>query len=270
MSNFEFRKDSANREWVIIAPKRSKRPDVARDLPPVCPFCYGHEDLTPKEVFRLGGGQANKPGWEIRVVPNKFPFAPIHELVIHSPDHTESFFTYSVKQVEKIFTVYRKRYLEHEKKGQIFIFHNHGREGAESLPHSHTQLTVVPSEVFLRIPVLGSIENLVRETKHFSVFCPPSSRWPYEVWLAPKERGNFFGGANREALAELSRLFSSVLKKLEKHINPDFPFNFYIHQGPDWYLRIIPRIKVLGGFELGTQVFVNTVDPASVARKLRN
>lgn len=41
----------------------------------------------------------------------------------------------------------------------------------------------------------------------------------------------------------------------------EFPFNFYIYPGNDWYLRLIPRVKTLGGFELGTNVFINTQDP---------
>ena len=41
----------------------------------------------------------------------------------------------------------------------------------------------------------------------------------------------------------------------------EFPFNFYIYPGGDWYLRIIPRVKVLGGFEIGTGIFINTQDP---------
>jgi UDPglucose--hexose-1-phosphate uridylyltransferase len=263
MATFEFRKDPANREWVIIVPKRSKRPDVASGTEPVCPFCWGHEGLTPKEVFRLGGGKANQPGWQIRVIPNKFPFAPIHELIIHSPDHTGSFTTYSSKQISTILGVYKKRYQEHEKKGQVFIFHNHGRQGAESLP-------VIPPEVLLRIPVLGGVENVVKETQHLVAFCPPSSQWPYEVWIAPKERGQLFGSLDASQTKDLAKLLPALLKKLGKVLKPDFPYNFYLAPGPDWYVRIIPRDKVLGGFEIGTGVFVNTTDPASVARKLRN
>ena len=42
----------------------------------------------------------------------------------------------------------------------------------------------------------------------------------------------------------------------------EFSFNFYIYPGKEWYLRLIPREKILGGFELGTGVIVNTQDPA--------
>ena len=59
--------------------------------------------------------------------------------------------------------------------------------------------------------------------------------------------------------------FAGVLQRLIqimdiRHGN-EFPFNFYIYPGTDWYVRLIPRIKILGGFELGTNIYVNTQDP---------
>jgi UDPglucose--hexose-1-phosphate uridylyltransferase len=40
-----------------------------------CPFCEGHEDKTPPEVWadRPGGGEPDTPGWRVRAVPNLYP-----------------------------------------------------------------------------------------------------------------------------------------------------------------------------------------------------
>ena len=66
----------------VLAPGRAQRPDafVAARIPPSagggeCPFCEGHEDRTPPEVYavRPGGGNPNTPGWTSRVVPNLYP-----------------------------------------------------------------------------------------------------------------------------------------------------------------------------------------------------
>jgi UDPglucose--hexose-1-phosphate uridylyltransferase len=66
----------------VFAPGRAQRPDafVAERLPPraeggECPFCEGHEDETPPEVYavRPGGGEPDTPGWTTRVVPNLYP-----------------------------------------------------------------------------------------------------------------------------------------------------------------------------------------------------
>lgn len=269
MKKFEFRENQLTHQWVIIAPERAIRPDVAKGVEPPCPFCHGAENKTPKEVFRVGGGKPNKPGWRIRVVPNKYPFAGIHEIIIHSPVHDEKFSTYSQEHAAKIIRVYRSRYIEHKNKGQVYIFHNHGVDAAESLPHDHTQLAVVPKEVILDIPRMGTPENAFHKSKHFSLFCPSTSQWPYEVWFAPNERGKQFGDIKEEEVKDLAKNLQKVLRRLQKVLSSDFPFNFYIYHGGDWYLRLIPRVKTPGAFEIGTGIFVNTVDPLRASRALK-
>jgi len=77
----ELRKDPITGRWVIISTERRKRPNAFRSdsavlvEDAVCPFCEGNEEYTPREVlsYRRNGGIANGPGWDVRVVPNKFP-----------------------------------------------------------------------------------------------------------------------------------------------------------------------------------------------------
>jgi UDPglucose--hexose-1-phosphate uridylyltransferase len=52
-----------------------------------------------------------------------------------------------------------------------------------------------------------------------------------------------------------------MIQLLDMRHGNEFPFNFYIYPGIDWYIRIIPRLKLLGGLEVGTSLFVNTQDP---------
>ena len=53
----------------------SRRPTSEPKGPESCPFCEGHEDRTPPELYALrpGGGAADGPGWTSRVVPNLYP-----------------------------------------------------------------------------------------------------------------------------------------------------------------------------------------------------
>ena len=77
----ELRKDPVVERWVIIATERARRPmDFAPEVvqprgPEGCPFCPGHEDRTPPEVYavRPNGGGPDTPGWTVRVVPNLYP-----------------------------------------------------------------------------------------------------------------------------------------------------------------------------------------------------
>src|SRR5579864_5188074 len=125
----ELRKDAVTGRWVIIATDRARRPsDFSREpVPPpntrFCPFDYGHEQKTPPEILAYRhSGNANGPGWSVRVVPNKFPALGIegdlnrqgdgmfdrmngigaHEVIIESPDHAASLATMPEKQIEDV------------------------------------------------------------------------------------------------------------------------------------------------------------------------
>lgn len=256
--DFKFIENTISKKWVISSPRRARRPDIARGSEPVCPFCYGNEDKE-KESYRVGGknGEAN---WQIKVVPNKFPFAPIHEIVIHSPDHHKNFDELPLSQNELILKTYRQRFLEHQDKGQVYIFHNHGETGGESLPHPHSQIAVIPDFVKLEITPLLEPEDF-QETEHLKIFCPKESEWPDEAWIMPKKSGKFYGEIEDEEVKDLAKSLYRLIQIFDLRHGHEFPFNFYIAPFKGWYLRIVPRIKTLGGFEVGTNVSVNTQDP---------
>jgi len=258
--DFKFIQNPLTKNWVISAPRRAKRPDEAKGVEPVCPFCVGRE-ANEEEVYRVGG----KPGdsdWQVRVLPNKFPFVPIHEVIIHSPDHHKSFDELPLSQSELILRTFRQRFLTHQDKGQVYIFHNHGEGGGESLPHPHSQLAVVPEHVKMDIPLLHvSSEREFQETLHFMLSCPVTSQWPDEVWIFPKKRGRLFSEITDEEIKDFAKTLYRIIQIMDLRHGHEFPFNFYIYPGGDWYLRLIPRVKNLGGFELGTGVYVNTQDP---------
>jgi UDPglucose--hexose-1-phosphate uridylyltransferase len=271
MADFQFLQNPLSKKWVILSPRRAKRPDIAKGIEPVCPFCPGKES-EEKEVYRfpdLASQGLALQGWKIRVLNNKFPFAPIHEIIIQSPDHHRSFDELPQSQVELILKTYRQRYQTHKDKGQVYIFNNHGEKGGESLPHPHTQLVVIPSDVDLQMPRLATPEEMniaakdqtYKETNHFVIFCPRTSQWPDEVWVAPKERGNLFSSIRDNQISDLAFVLQRLIQIFDLRHGLEFPFNFYIYPGGDWYLRIMPRVKVLGGFEVGTGIFVNTQDP---------
>lgn len=174
----ELRQNPATKEWVIIATERAQRPEelTSRMIKPVtngqykCPFCPGHEELTPNEVFafRSFGTKPDTPGWWIRIIPNKFAallpqgqtervkmddfFVHMdgfgrHEVVIESTDHETSIALMQQKQVEEIFLAYRERYLvlcKEQKHEMIMIFKNHGLGAGTSLHHPHSQIVATP------------------------------------------------------------------------------------------------------------------------------
>jgi UDPglucose--hexose-1-phosphate uridylyltransferase len=170
----ELRKDPVTGRWVIISTDRVRRPsDFAQDhvVPKggrFCPFCPGNESKTPPEVlaYRSSGGP-NESGWQLRVVPNKFPVLRVegelnrqgeglydrmngvgaHELIIESPEHLVTQADMPEKRIEAIFWAYRDRMLDLRKDQRlrhILIFKNHGEAAGSSLEHTHSQLIALP------------------------------------------------------------------------------------------------------------------------------
>jgi UDPglucose--hexose-1-phosphate uridylyltransferase len=275
--------DVKTQRWVIIAAARSKRPDEAAAPTtgaPACAFCEGNESLTPPEVYRIGAGEKDKPGWQVRVVPNKYAITDIHEVIIHSPNHTEDLEHLPTEQVTRILTSYRDRYRAHGNDGQVLIFCNHGFQAGASLMHPHSQLVVVPKQINLDSLYREPITNIVEEDTSFITYCPDFSQWPYETWIAPKTQGMKFGDTPEGELLDLAGIVQTVLKKLEKiyltsAIKPKersenvFVYNYYIYHGTDWFIRIIPRFIHRAGFELGTGLNVNVVDPTEAAKEIK-
>src|SRR2546428_1274851 len=152
----ELRKDPITGRWVIIATDRGKRPsDFVKETVQIkggfCSLCYGNEDKTPPEIlcYRSDGGGRNSPGWNLRVVPNKFPALGIegnlnrqgeglfdkmngigaHEVIIETPDHHATLATISEQAVEDGFSVFRDRMLDLKKERRLrysLIFQHHG------------------------------------------------------------------------------------------------------------------------------------------------
>jgi UDPglucose--hexose-1-phosphate uridylyltransferase len=170
----ELRKDPITGSWVIIAVERSKRPS-AYIIPEetkkegLCPFCPGYEDQTPPEVFaiREPGTLPGQPGWQVRVVPNKFaalvregePYlitnhlhetrngVGAHEVIIEDPQHIISLPQQKENQIELIFKAWRERFRELAKDEHLAytqIFKNHGQIAGASLEHPHSQLIATP------------------------------------------------------------------------------------------------------------------------------
>ncbi len=170
----ELRRDPIMGRWVIISNERGKRPsefNVTQDYPQggTCPFCPGFEDKTPPEILAYynPGREKNKPGWWVRVIPNKFPALEIdgnlnrtgvgmydkmngmgaHEVIIETPIHEQSLHDMEQAKLEDVFWAYRDRIMDLKKDPRleyILIFKNHGSAAGASLRHPHSQLIAMP------------------------------------------------------------------------------------------------------------------------------
>ncbi|MDF1524835.1 MAG: DUF4931 domain-containing protein [bacterium] len=171
----EFRFDPVKRTWVILSAERGHRPShyqsssQAVPEPENCPFCPGNEAMTPPEVFshRSPDTVPDSPGWQVRVVPNKFPALEIqlpwepytegihsqipgfglYEVVIETPVKNRQMVDMDDGEIMEILAVFRERMRIHFKDGRfktVILFKNHGKDAGASLAHSHTQLIALP------------------------------------------------------------------------------------------------------------------------------
>jgi UDPglucose--hexose-1-phosphate uridylyltransferase len=196
----ELRRDPITGRWVIISTERSKRPSefsVEPDYPQggTCPFCPGFEDKTPPEILAYynSGREKNKPGWWVRVIPNKFPALQIegdlnrtgvgmfdkmnglgaHEVIIETPNHDQQIHEMEQKKLEDVFWAFRDRILDLSKDPRleyILVFKNHGAAAGASLKHSHSQLMALPM-VPVRIKEQGEGAKKYFDYKERCVYC---------------------------------------------------------------------------------------------------
>ncbi|HET7713238.1 MAG TPA: hypothetical protein VFK94_02015, partial [Patescibacteria group bacterium] len=250
-----------------LAPRRAKRPHQNSPKKVLCPFDEGNEGMTPPELLRVGEGQPDKKGWQIRVVPNLYQITSPHEVIIHSPDHKKDIADLPLSHVQEIFLVFQSRFNALKKEGYPLIFNNSGAEAGASLPHPHSQIAVIPAHVGISSPLAQKPHNIALKGKSLVAFCPDFSVWPYETWIEPFPRGKNFADVDEEQLRELAKMTQQVLQSLLA-AHPKLSYNFYIYPGDDWYLRIMGRNLIKAGFELGSGIQVNTIDPADVVKIL--
>lgn len=204
----EVRVDPLTGLKTIVAGGRAERPggwpiaggDAAPLDPSSDPFAPGRESETPPEVaaLRPDGSAPDGPGWQVRVVPNKYPalvedavvpegtHAPelftatpargAHEVIVNAPDPVTSLGSLSVEQVGLAMGVWRARMRAHASASYVHLLVNERVEGGASLPHTHAQLYAldfVPAQVARErerfgayaVQTMGAnlLENLVAE-----------------------------------------------------------------------------------------------------------
>lgn len=260
--------DIDTKRWVIISPGRIARPSDQDGHKKLCVFCPGQEAQTPPEVYRVGEGKPNEPGWYIRVIPNKYPITDFHEVIIHSPSDTANIQDFSKLHMEYLMQTYKQRFNAYKESGNVLIFSNFGEQAGASLHHPHSQLVVVPQQITLDIIQKEPVANVVKSTEYFDIYCPDFSQWPYEIWIAPKEANKGFGDSTDAELNDLGHILQESIRALCK-LFPDLQYNYYIHHAQNWYLRITPRLIYRAGFELGTGLSVNIKDPIEVVTELK-
>lgn len=302
-SDLRIVSDPLSGREVIFAPARAKRPGsyggalepAAPEEGEACPFCEGHERETPPELFALGSGEGREPdtpGWKVRVVPNLYPAFERQQVVVHAPTHTRSLGEITDDRLALVAGAWTEvaerawaQGLDH-----LFAFINEGKTAGASRPHSHSQLVWLdrlPPEVAAEAPrlrrdscalctLLDGLDSTLKLADRkigedtISLAVSPTGRAPYELLIAPSEHlPDVFGST--ALLAAALALAAEGVRRLNAIEGPS-PFNLWLHnfQGDGhWHLELVPRLSVFAGIELGSGIYVNTLEPKAAAARLR-
>ena len=324
----DLRRNPVSGEFTVIASVRRGRPNgvvvgaasAAAEPQPTCPFCQGHERLTPPEIDALRDeGGANEPGWRVRVVPNKYPaFADGHEVIVHSPAHDVEFERLGANQATDVIRMYQRRLEALLARGAaaVTIIHNRGDLAGASLAHPHSQAIatqMVPPALQRELNNLNRYHDLhgtcllcdmgnaavaELETLRASgsvaagapatglgeealpvfaqdglvVWTPRAARFSYELWLVPQAHEADMRDADPRAVATA---LQRALRALGS-ASGAAALNYWLHTAPSdghnichWHIEIAPRLSAIAGFELGSGITINSVDPAEAAVQLR-
>jgi len=327
----ELRRDPIGGRWVIVDTDHPNKPQDFEHEPEhtwqsgTCPFCPGNEAITPPEIdsFRDPSTQPNTSGWQVRVVPNKFPALAIegeldrrglgiydmsggigaHEVLIETPYHNKDLSDLLNEEIEAIISMSYRRSLDLMKDKRfkyILLFKNYGPAAGASLEHPHTQiiaLPMVPKNVVEEIKgaqnyfeyrercifcdmitqELQDKERIVLENKYFLAFCPFVSRFPFEIWIIPKNHSNCFCHIQPEEISHLALILKGAITKI-KNVFANPAYNFIMHSSPingdggleyyHWHIELIPKLTRVAGFEWGSGCYLVSTPPELAAKYL--
>jgi UDPglucose--hexose-1-phosphate uridylyltransferase len=226
-----------------------------------------------------------------------------HEVVIETPRHNARMDQVSDEEMAGILLTWRERYRQlksRQSTGAVIIFKNSGPMAGTSLIHPHSQVVatpVLPPDALRRFDVARSYFNdtgrwlyddlisaertagsrVVAERGRLVAFVPFGSPGPFETWVAPTHHQSSFGDLGEEDVADLGWLLRQTLRAL-RLTNDDPDYNLIVASAPvreermpwfSWHIKLLPRLTMAAGFELGSGMSINPVLPEDAAAILR-
>ncbi|MFH1778819.1 MAG: DUF4931 domain-containing protein [Candidatus Omnitrophota bacterium] len=234
-----------------------------------------------------------------------------HEIVIETPEHIQNIVDLPEQQITDVITTYIERIVDLSKDPRfkyVLLFKNYGIVAGEGrIRHARSQLIALPvNPIRLKDELIGARQyfeykercifcdiikqelemgkRVVADINGFVVIAPFASRFPFEMWLLPKEHSADFSHITKDKRTGLAKVFKVVLQKLRKALS-DPPYNFILHTAPfrtpkagywrtidedfHWHIEIIPRLTRVAGFEWGSGFYINPTPPEEAARYLK-
>jgi UDPglucose--hexose-1-phosphate uridylyltransferase len=226
------------------------------------------------------------------------------EVLVYTPEHTGSLATLPSHRRELLVQVWIDRYLELYRRPEVryvLPFENRGEEVGVTLHHPHGQIYAYPFvppvvvrelAAFATGNVLGKVveqlsaEYVIASDDYALAFVPPFARFPYEVWIAPRQPHPGPWTFSAAEITSFAYLLGEVVRRYDSLFGRPLPYVMVLHAGPrhdtglqrpifHFHVEFYPfrrgpdRLKFLAGTELGAGVFTVDVLPEEAAQRLR-
>jgi UDPglucose--hexose-1-phosphate uridylyltransferase len=187
----------------------------------------------------------------------------------------------AIEHADEALLVMTERYRAHEGATHVAVFKNQGPRSGASIPHVHSQVVPLPfvppriqrelAGFMERCPLCTPEGSVIRETRSFRWLAPSASAFAFQQWIVPRRHVAEMTALEDEEITELSSLLRSASAAMLR-IVPSYTWtflNFRAAERAHFYIDLFPRIAAIAGLELGTGTFVEIIDPAAAALRLR-
>ncbi|MFY9487854.1 MAG: DUF4921 family protein [Solirubrobacterales bacterium] len=260
-------------------------------------------DRDPHQAGTLdpGSGPPADPLGAIRGMPQlltKGPAFGAHEVIVNSPRSVRSLSELSFEELNATVEAWATRIAVHRENPEVSYAHlcvNEGDFAGASIPHSHSQLYVLPfvpaliarerermrayfeqtqgrslAEDLLIEEVRGG-ERLIAIDDDAALIAPFASPTQYRMVVVPRRAEPRFELSEHRG----APMLHSALAALRGALGAVPPLNLWVRTAPadaesfGWRIEIAPRLSQPAGMEQGTGVYINSVPPESAAAELR-
>lgn len=222
------------------------------------------------------------------------------DVVVYGPEATGNLSTIGQDKRRLLLAAWNDRYesLFRDENKFVLPFENRGDEVGVTLPHPHGQIYAFPfvPKVQARAAkafsdgydLSAAIENAgptytVETADDLVAYCPPYARFPYEVWIAPREQKAGPWEFNETELDAFAHLLGDVTRRYDEFFQRPTAYMLSLQAAPagndDSYhftaqfyplLRAPDRVKYLASVEQSTGVFTVDIMPETAAQILRD
>lgn len=227
-----------------------------------------------------------------------------HEVIVETPRHDETLADYSPAHSALLADAIAYRVKVWREDGRFaasIIFRNFGRAAGASLAHPHMQIIALPRVPDLLVRELGNFaqhaleggrcvlcdtvkaddtgDRIVFDDGVTVVHSPWAAPVPYFMRVSPRRCMDTIVDATAEERASFGAALVAAARAI-RGLFGDAAFNVIVHDSPysaqraglpfHWHAEILPRASEQAGFEWGSGIYLNVVDPDAAAASLRD